>query len=73
MKILYKAPTGNSDSREVFVDDEFFTYLHYEIDSAIFVDIQHPYVNLIKLFSGVLGEEVHFHSSLDLHIEIKIL
>ena len=78
MKILYEQPLSGDSSRKVFIDDELFTYLRYAVDDTVladgvFADTLHPYVNLAKLFTGVLNEEVHFHSTLDLHIEIKIL
>ena len=73
MKILYEQPLSGNSSRKVVVDGVPFTYLQYETDGGAFAETQHPYVNLAKLFTGVLGEEAHFHSTLVLQIEIKIL
>ena len=53
MKILYDSLMAGESSRKVFVDEEHFTDLFYEDEGASFVDTQHPYVNLARLFEWI--------------------
>lgn len=59
--------------RKVYVDGEQYTNLKLESDGSMFTDVQHPYVNLAKLFEGAVKGDVNFHSSFGVEIEIKAL
>ena len=71
--ICYEPVLKDEDSRRVIVDGEYFTDLRREADGAMFTDIQHPYVNLTKLFVGVSKGPVNFYSSFGVAITIEVL
>ena len=73
MKVYYEQVMEGEYTRRVFVDGEYYTRLILEMDGSIYAEIEHPNINLGKLFVDTfMGDSRGFYKRNGIEVEITI-